>query len=300
MKVLITGATGFVGSRVAHLCNDHGMEVVVLSRHYKSAKQKYPFAKVYEWSPKSESIPAEAMVGVTAVVNLMGENISQKWDDKTKKRIIDSRVNGTAKVVAAINSVDTVKVFLSASAIGFYPVNQDLTITEETPMGTGFLSELCSKWEKASLGTKVDRLINLRIGVVLGEDGGALEKLLPIFKLGAGGPVGSGKMMMSWIHVDDLAKAIVFCLENNQANGPINATAPHAVSNKVFSKSLAKSLNRPCLFPVPPIILKMVYGEMSTIILDGQKIVPKKLEELDFAFQFPNIDMAMNDIAKRA
>lgn len=301
MKLLITGGTGFVGTRLLKNLNDQGHKLVVLTRNPDKARLKGSFGAEYiRWDGISEEVPAEALAGVEGVINLMGENIADKrWSDAQKKRLEDSRIKATKSLVEAVEKHcdQPLKVFISASAIGFYPANTGESLSEEAAAGNGFLSQLCQGWEEAtSTLTKTQRKITMRIGVILGPEAGALKKLLPIFKLGGGGPVGSGAMMMSWIHVDDLVKAISEFVNHEKFEGVYNMVAPTPVSNKEFSKALAKALSRPCLFPAPPFMLKLAFGEMSSIILDSQKVESAALKRDGFQFNHPEVGAALTDL----
>jgi uncharacterized protein (TIGR01777 family) len=272
MKLLITGGTGFVGTRLLERLKSEGHQLVVLTRNPDKARLKGSFGATYHrWDGISEEVPAEAYAGVEGVINLMGENIAAKrWSDSQKKKLEDSRIKATKTLIEGIEKhVSTpLKVFISASAIGYYPVNTGNLMDENTNPGDGYLAGLCKGWEEATQGlTKVTRKINMRIGVIFGPESGALSKLLPIFKLGGGGPVGSGKMVMSWIHVEDLVKAISEFTTNEKYSGTYNMVAPNPVTNKEFSTALGKALSRPSFMPAPPFMLKLVFGEMSTMIL---------------------------------
>ena len=303
MKVLVTGATGFVGRKLINslVSNDHS--VVILSRDKDSALKKFDGLQniqAFSWNPINGLPPQEAFDGVEAVVNLMGENISaRRWSDDQKERILASRETGTSNLVQAIDKFcdNPLSVFISASAIGYYVANLQDELDEGSPKGDSFLADVCDRWEKAANKVqKADRTVNLRIGVVLGKDGGALEKLAPIFKLGGGGPIGSGSMQMSWIHVDDLVGIIEYALSEKNMSKVVNAVSPQPVSNLIFSKALAKSLSRPCIFPVPPFMLKLVYGEMSQIMLDSQRILPRALMQSGYEFKYPEIDKALDQL----
>lgn len=299
MKILITGATGFVGRHLIEKLLQEGHTILACSRNKASALKMLPKeVQVFEWSNVSEELPPkEAMENIEAVINLMGENLSEKrWSKSQKEKIFNSRVLGTKNLVKGLeeNLKGNLKVFISASAIGHYVVNRKEQLTEESPKGDGFLPDLCEQWENSTQSLiKSDRTLKLRIGVVLGKGGGILKKLSPIFNLGLGGPIGSGSHMMSWIHIEDLACIFAESLKNNNFEGVINGVSPFPVSNKEFSKSLGQALKRPVIFPVPPLALKLVFGEMSTIMLDGQSIISQKLESLNFKFKYPKINEAL-------
>lgn len=301
MKILMTGGTGFVGQRLLKKLYSEGHKVVVLTRNPDKARlNESTGADFHRWDGISEDVPPEVFEGVEAVINLMGENIANKrWSEQQKQKLQKSRINATQKLVEGIekNIKEPLKVFISASASGYYPVNSGNTLDESCGAGSGFLSKLCQDWEAATEGlTKTQRKIISRTGVILGPEAGALNKLLPIFKIGAGGPIGDGSMMMSWIHVEDMVKAISEWLTEDKYDGVYNMVAPNPVTNKVFTKALAKAVRRPAIFPVPPFMLKLMMGEMSTIVLDSQKLVPKRLEEAGFKFNHPEIEEALIDL----
>ena len=301
MKILITGASGFVGKHLLRnlLLDQH--EVVTLTRDSQKIKDLGFPVEVYEWDPKKNDFPNESLKGIDAVINLMGENLSQKrWSESQKKKLQESRILSTKKLVRALdeNLSQPLKAFISVSAVGIYPVNSQTPIDESyKDFPENFLSNLCQEWEKEALKLKkTERLIIPRLGVVLGPGEGMLARLNPIFRMGLGGTIGLGKQWMSWIHVDDLVQIITSALTDKRINGVINATSPNPVTNAHFTKAFSKALKLPALFPVPPIMVKIAFGEMSTIILDGQKIIPQKLSELKFTFKFPTIEKALNDI----
>ena len=301
--ILVTGGTGFVGTRLVQKLADEGHNLRVLSRNPDKLNNKWQGpVQVFKWDAPHGQIPTEALEQVDSVINLMGENIGDKrWSENQKVKLRESRVDGTRNLINAIKQQGLkLKSFISTSAVGIYPVNKDEVLTESSDASDSFLASLCIDWEKeleALDKSDAEQQSILRVGVVLGPEGGAAAKLIPIFKLGAGGPVGSGSQMMSWIHVDDLVQLYKFVLEQSEIQGPINAVAPNPVSNKEFSKALAKALKRPCLFPVPPIALKLVMGEMSTIVLDGQEVKSEVLPNTSFEFKYPTIDKACNQMA---
>jgi uncharacterized protein len=302
MKVLVTGATGFVGKRLITRLRSAGHEVVITTRNGQKAKKIFgDQVKVVEWNAPHGAFPQEALNGVEGIINLMGENLAQKrWSPAQKLILRESRTEATKKIVKAISDQSLVpKVFVSTSAIGYYPANLTESLSEEHEAGESFLSALCIDWEKAieqlPQGT---RSVILRVGVVLGKEGGALAKLYPLFKLGLGGPVGAGAQVMSWIHVEDLVSLFKDALENSTFTGIFNAVAPRPVTNKEFTKALARAVKRPALFPAPPAALKLAMGEMSSIVLDSQSVDCKRLKELNYTFSFPTIERAFEDICK--
>ncbi len=236
-----------------------------------------------------------------AVVHLAGDNVaSENWSDDKKRRIRESRVVGTRVLVDALKKAENPpKVFVSASASGFYGSRKDEILTEDSAKGAGFLPDVCDEWEAEARKAEEfgARVVNPRIGVVLAKDGGALEKMLTPFKLGVGGVVGSGKQWMPWIALDDLLGVIIFALENEDLKGAVNTIAPEIVTNEEFTKTLGKAINRPTILPIPAFAIKLLYGEMGeTLLLQGQRMTPKKLQEAGFEFQFPNLEDALKHV----
>lgn len=299
MKVLVTGASGFVGQRVVKQLLGKGDEVVVLTRNIvKAALYLGKECKFYNWDT-NELPPEEAFHGVDAVINLMGEGIAEKrWDEAQKKKIYDSRIIGTSMLIERIKGLDKKpSVFISASGTGIYGNRGDEVITEGSSVADDFLAKVCKDWEAEANKAKDLglRVVILRTGVVLGKNGGALKKMLTPFKLGVGGPVASGKQYMSWIHVEDLAGIYVQAVRDASYSGVYNGTSPNPVTNKEFTKELGKAVGRPAFFPVPAFALKAAFGEMSQVLLDGQKVLPSRVQEKKFRFRYPIVEMAIKE-----
>ena len=300
MKVTVTGATGTLGRTVVAALQARGDEVTALSRDAAAAREKLgQRVRALEWkAPKSELPPAAALSGQDAVVHLLGEPVAQRWSDHAKSEIRDSRVLATRNLVAALRELDEAArpgVLVSQSATGWYGPRGDERVTEGEPAGADFLARVCVEWEAEA--RKAEEL-NLRValtrtGVVLSEDGGALEKMLPAFKLGVGGPVAGGDQYVSWIHADDIVGALLFCLDNEAASGPLNLTAPEPVTNKELSKALGSVLHRPSAAPVPGLAIKALYGEMASIVTTGVRAVPARLQELGYEFRQPDLEPAL-------
>lgn len=304
MKVLVTGATGFVGQRVVRQLLEKGDQVVVLTRNVaKGALYLGSKCKFYQWNDSSTLPPEEAFEGVDAIVNLMGEGIADKrWDDAQKAKIHDSRIVGTRMLLERVKGMKKKpSVLVSASAVGIYGNRGNEEITEASTLADDFLGRLCKEWEAEAMKAKELglRVAVIRTGVVLGKDGGALKKMLPIFKLGAGGPVGSGKQYMSWIHVEDLAGMYVAALKDSSISGVLNGTSPYPATSKVFAKQLGKTLKRPAFLPVPGFALKAVFGDMSEVLLEGQKVLPVKFKEKKFRFRYPTLEMALTESIRK-
>ena len=281
-----------IGSRVTARLVARGDEVTVLSRDPDAASRRLGVPAV-GWRAESEEAPVEALEGRDAVIHLAGETVSQRWSATSKEAIRVSRLAGTANLVAGLRQCSRRPgVLVSGSAVGFYGPLGPEPVDETAPAGSDFLADVCVGWEKAAreateLGV---RTAIMRIGVVVCSAGGALKRMLPPFKAGVGGPVGSGEQMMSWIDIDDLVSMILAAVDGDERwSGPVNATAPTPVSNREFSKALGKALRRPAIAPVPAFALKAMYGEMAQIVLTGQAAVPAKASELGFQWEHRDV-----------
>jgi uncharacterized protein (TIGR01777 family) len=289
MRITVSGASGLIGAKLVERLRGRGDEVTTLSRSPSA-----PGAVA--WQPEREPAPADALSGRDAVVHLAGENVAQRWSDAAKRRIRASRELGTRNLVAGIEAADPrPRALVSASAVGYYGPHGDERLDEDTPPGEDFLAEVCVVWEReaqraAELGLRVARI---RTGVVLDKDGGALAKMLPFFKLALGGPVAGGRQYMPWIHVDDVVALYLAALDGGAWEGPVNASAPEPVTNAAFSKALGRALRRPAFAPVPGLAVRTLYGEMAEIVTKGQRVVPRRAQELGFAFAHPDLDEAL-------
>lgn len=294
MNVAVTGGTGFIGARLVARLATEGHQVRVLSRKPERG------AVFFDALAK----PAPGLLdGCDAVINLAGEPISQRWTPEHKDRVLRSRVQGTAAIVEAARAAGSVKVLMSASAIGYYGPHGDEKLHENSPPGNDFLAEVCKAWEVAAAPAKSAgiRTVLPRIGVVLHPEGGALKQMLPLFKLGVGGRLGSGKQYMSWIHLDDVISLLLHALKTQVVDGPMNVTAPVPVTNADFTRALGAALHRPALFPAPAFALKLALGEMSSMILEGQRVMPDKALLTGFNFAYPTLESALgNLLGKRA
>lgn len=299
--VLITGASGLIGKELIKLLLSKGYHVSILSRH----AQKMKGVECYVWNPDTGEIDSRA-TQVDSIIHLAGENISAfPWSAKRKQAILDSRVRTTELLLQTIKAqVDKPKVFISASAIGFYGANtnQQKIFTEKDAPHNDFLGDTCAKWEQSVM--KFDalgiRTVVLRTGIVLSRDGGALPKLTqPIF-MGLGSPLGSGNQYMPWIHIQDLCSMYLFALENQPTNGPYNSVAPESSTNKELTTAVAHQLNRPLWLPnVPAWLLKLIFGEMAVILLEGSKVSTQKIVSEGFVFSFPSLTKALSDLFSR-
>ena len=300
MKILVTGATGLVGSRLCEELLLKGHEVVALTRNkFKALEQVKLPIQWYEWQTPQEEIPSAALHGLDGVINLMGENIGEgRWTQSKKKKIFDSRITATKTLAHAIKKNSTqLKFYLGASAIGIYGISkQDELFNESSAKGNDYLSSICEEWEKAHHEVSASRKVIARIGVVLANNGGMLDKLIPVYRMGAGGKLGSGKQWMSWIHRDDLVHSMIFALENEKFEGVYNAVSPNPIQNLTFNKELSFATDRPALFPVPPFMLKLVMGEAAALALNSQRVKNEKLTNLNFKFQFADLKTALREI----
>jgi uncharacterized protein len=298
MRVTVTGATGVIGSALVGELRARGDEPVALSRDAARAKNSLG-VEAYDWkAPKSEPAPLDALRGSDAVVNLLGETIAQRWSADTKREIRDSRTLTTRNLVAGLAELpegERPRVLVSQSASGWYGARGEERLDEAEPAGDDFLAQVTVDWEAEAdkaegLGVRV---VQTRTGVVLSESGGALEKMLPFFKLGIGGPVAGGRQYVPWIHLDDVIGALLFALDNDALRGPANVTAPEPVTNKQLSRTLGQVLHRPAFAPVPALAVKTLYGEMASIVTTGQRAVPTRLQELGYEFRRADLEQAL-------
>lgn len=301
MKALITGATGFIGPYLLARLERR----VVLSRNVEVAKQKLAKfnPEVFAWDAERAPPPATAFEGVEAVFHLAGDPVAEgRWTAAKKQKLRDSRVIGTRNLLVTLGELkNKPKVLVSASAVGFYGDRGEEILDEQAKPGSGFLAELCRDWEtEAQAAEKLGiRVVNVRIGIVLGKGGGALAKMLLPFQMGVGSALGSGKQYMPWIHVQDLVDLMVFAAEHENVRGPINGSSPHPVTNYEFTKSLGRALGRPTFFPaVPGFALKLMLGEFGDILLHSQRVIPRSPLNAGFQFQFEKIDAALQDVLK--
>lgn len=302
MKILLTGATGFVGQALVRELLAYQHEVVVLTRGVEKARQIFSSAcNIYEWNGV-DSIEPDVFLGVSAIINLMGENLSsKKWSSTQKQKIYDSRILGTRALVSSANQyAKQLKVFVSTSAIGYYGNRGEEVLTENSARGSGFLSDVCVDWEAEAFKINSDvRTVVLRFGVVLGHSGGAFSQMLPLFKLGLGGRLGSGSQWMSWIHLKDLTNIFLEVLQNSTYKKIVNAVSPIPVTNRQFTSALGQVIKRPTFFSVPTFALKGVLGEMSSILLESQRVIPSQLNEQAFDFLYKNLFAALTDLCQK-
>jgi uncharacterized protein len=292
MKILVTGATGFLGKPLVEKLLARGHEITRLSRSYGTPG--------LHWDPTKRELHTNRLDGYDAVIHLAGETIGERFTKEKKRKIMESRREGTQFLVETLLKLkNPPKHFISSSAIGYYGNRNDEELTESSGAGNDFLAEVCKAWEQATepLKAKGIRVANIITGIVLDPKGGALEKLLLPFKLGAGGPIGSGKQWWSWIMLEDLLNIYIYALENESISGPVNAVAPNAYRNKDFVKALGKAMHRPALMPLPTFAVKLLLGEMGdALLLSSQHVIPKKLTDSGFTFKYTDLEAGLESI----
>lgn len=295
MKIVLAGGTGFVGAALEMALSRDGHELVLLTRRPREAAFKNGRAKAVFWDGRSPGDWTAELSGADAVVNFSGEPIAARWTGERKKRIAASRIESTRALVSAMRSARGPRVLINASGTGFYGDAPGAEADESRPAGAGFLAETCRLWEAEALeaGRDGTRVVLLRMGVVLGPGGGALERMAPVFRFFAGGPLGSGRQWFPWVHRDDVIGAVRFALERGSLDGPVNVAAPEAVRMEEFCRALGTILGRPSWLRVPAPVLRLVLGEMAETLLTGAKALPRKLLESGYAFRYARLEPAI-------
>jgi uncharacterized protein (TIGR01777 family) len=297
MRVLVTGATGLIGSAVCDALLARGDEVVGLTRDPAKARSGNPTVNWHAWQASSERPPPEALAGVDGVVNLIGEEINQRLTDQAKRRILESRVTSAKNLIQGIEaSPEKPKVFIGQSAIGYYGDRGAKMLDEESRAGEGFAAEVPIQWEEAE--REVEKLglrtVILRTGLVLTKHGGLVKQLLLPFKLGLGGPISSGEQYMSWIHLDDEVSLILWALDDERVSGIVNATAPNPVTSREFAKALGRAVHRPAVIPTPKLAVAALRGrELADVVAGGARVMPRRATDLGFEFRYTEIDPAL-------
>lgn len=296
MRVLVTGSTGLIGSALVERLRQRGDEAVRVVRARRSLGESEAL-----WNPETGSIERDALDGLDAAVHLAGESVAGgRWTKEKKGRIRDSRLRGTRLLSQTLSSLqDKPRVLVSASAIGIYGNRGDEIMREDSPPADDFLADVCKEWEAATIAAQRAgiRVVRIRIGVVLSTRGGALAQMLTPFRFGLGGVVGSGRQYMSWIALDDIVNAILFCIENDTLSGPVNGMAPNPATNRDFTKALGKVLRRPTLFPLPAFAVRALFGEMgNALLLASTRGHPTRLLEAGFRFDFPDLEPALRHL----
>ena len=305
MRITVTGATGTIGSALVRVLRTRADEVTALSRNARRASEALG-VEAQEWKdPKGEQPPLDALRGRDGVMHLLGETVAQRWSDEIKREIRDSRILSTRNLVAALAELPDAErpgVLVSQSATGWYGPHGDERLDETAPAANDFLGQVTADWEAEAVKARElgMRVALTRTGVVLSESGGALEKMMPFFKLGIGGPVAGGRQYVPWVHLDDVVGALLFALDTAAADGPLNVTAPEPVTNKELSRTLGRVLKRPAFAPVPGLAVKSLYGEMAEIVTTGQRAVPARLQDLGYDFRRPDLEAALREATGRA
>jgi len=303
MRAIVTGGTGLIGRALCRELVDHGHEVIVLSRNPDRKEEGLPSqVEAVGWDAQSATGWGDLVNETDAIVNLAGAGLADgRWTDERKRSILESRVKAGQAVVEAVSAATTrPKVVIQSSAVGYYGPRSDEVLNEDAAPGSDYLARVCFDWEASTAPVErmgVRRPV-IRTGIVLSTEDGAFPKILLPFKLFAGGPMGNGSQYWPWIHINDEVRAIRFLMENETASGPFNLTAPNPLTNKEFASVVGQAMGRPSLMPAPAFALKLALGEMSTVLLDGQRAVPSRLQELGFEFDFATLDAALKDLLK--
>ena len=299
MNITISGASGFIGRRLLKSLAKAGHSLHVLSRH---AGTNLPAGvRISTWDPLKGPPPAESLREADAIIHLAGEPVAQRWTAQAKRRIRESRVAGTRNLVEALVTLtQRPEALICAAAIGYYGSRGDEVLTESSAPGSGFLPEVCVAWEREAQAAEAlgVRVVRVRMGLVLDAGGGALQRMLPPFRMGVGGRLGNGRQWMSWIHLEDLAALFQFAVES-QVRGPLNGVAPNPVTNSDFTRELARALGRPAVFPVPGFALRLLFGEMAEVLLASQRVTPAAAEAAGFRFRFPQLAQALAGLLGR-
>ena len=299
MTIVVTGGTGFVGQRLVAALVDAGHRVILLTRNPTGVRRP-PGVEAKVWDGETIGPWVACIDGADAVINFAGEPIAGgRWTVRRKRRIVDSRIRATRAIVRAIGSAAIKpRVLLNASAVGYYGSVPEGDVTEDAPTGAGFLADTCRMWEEEArrVGQFGVRVVLMRMGIVLGEGGGALEKMILPFRLFVGGPVGSGRQWFPWIHADDVVGAVMFALERVSLSGPVNLAAPEPATLASFCRTMGRVMGRPSWLRIPEWALKLLLGEMAGMLLGGQRIIPAQLRRSGYVFLYPELEPALRSI----
>jgi len=299
MKILITGGTGFVGSRLASRMVQEGHQVTILTRSAREKESLRAGITTVEGDPAVKGPWQESIKEQDLIINLAGASIFNRWTDQHKRAIRESRILTTRNLVEAIPPGGKRSLF-STSAVGYYGFHGDEELAEGAPPGNDFLARVAVEWEAeaSKAEEKGVRVVLTRFGIVLGEKGGAMNQMIPLFRKFIGGPIGTGQQWFSWIHIQDLAEAFVFLMTHPEMSGPVNLCSPFPVKNRELAKALGKALHRPSFMPAPGFMIKLVFGEFGSVILQGQRVLPRKLLEKGFVFRYPDMDSALSNLLR--
>ena len=303
MKILITGGTGFVGAQLTSWLLRKGHEVTVLSRFPKESKGEIPSVSYLQSDPTEKGNWQSVINDHDVIINLAGASIFRRWTEETKRAIRESRILTTRNIVEGINPNRAKSMTLfSTSAVGYYGFHGDEELTEDSSPGDDFLARMAVEWEEEALKAreKGSRVVITRFGIVLGKGGGALSQMIPLFRKFVGGPIGSGLQWFSWVHMEDLTEAIIFLLGRPEISGPVNLCSPNPVRNRDLAKALGQVLKRPSFIPAPGFMIRLVLAEFGSVILEGQRVIPRRLLESGFVFRYPDIGKALENIIGRA
>lgn len=303
MRIAISGATGFIGLRLCDALASRGDEVIALTRDPERAKPLLPTGvQALAWNPHTGNASESALNGIEAVVNLAGATIAGRWTEKRKKAIYESRVLGTRNLVVSLEPLKVrPRVFVNGSAIGYYGNRGDELLDEDSTPGSDFLAQVCVAWEAeaAHAETLGLRVVLVRTGLVFGAGGGALQPMLIPYRFGLGGPIGSGRQWMSWVHIDDEVGLILHAIDHADVAGPLNASTPEPVTGRQFARTLGEVLGRPALLPVPAFVLHLVLGQSAEMVLGGQRVYPTKALATGYQFRYPSLRPALVEVLRR-
>jgi uncharacterized protein (TIGR01777 family) len=301
MKIFVTGGTGFVGRNLISRLIGEGHTVTVLSRSEKASDRLPKETSIVQGDPTVGGVWQESVKGQDCIINLAGTSIFSRWTPETKKLIMDSRISTTRNIVDAMEPARGRDVVLfSTSAVGYYGFHGDEELTEESTPGDDFLARVAAEWENEALRAEENgaRVVITRFGIVLGEKGGALGQMISIFRKYLGGPLGSGNQWFSWIHMEDLLRAFLFLMAHHGISGPVNLTSPNPIRNRELAKALGKAMHRPAFLPAPGFMLKLILGEFGSVLLEGQRVIPKKLLDNGYVFAYTEIEGALRSLIK--
>ncbi|PKN18627.1 MAG: TIGR01777 family protein [Deltaproteobacteria bacterium HGW-Deltaproteobacteria-6] len=298
MKIFMTGGTGFVGTYLAKRLILEGHDITILTQTLTGAEIQSTGISYLTGNPNLQGQWQEAVRHHDVIINLAGASIFSRWTDQQKKILLSSRIDTTRHLVEALPDDSRHITFFSTSAVGYYGFHEDEELTESAQAGNDFLAKLAEDWEKEALRAKEKgaRVVITRFGIVLGQNGGALSQMIPLFKFFLGGPLGGGRQWFSWVHIQDLAAAFSFVLHHREISGAINLCSPHPVRNKELGQAIGRVLHRPAFLPAPGFMIKLILGEFGSVLLKGQRVIPRRLLDSGFQFQYPDIEEALRSI----